>query len=360
MKKKKKFRLFVIIIILIGILIYFYISGTSVNNEYNEEALNAAGSYNISEKLETEQYSKTLEEVLINDLYNDDYFDDYLVIEYIDEINFLDNVTQYLNNGYSGNEINDIYTLSSDNQAMLLKYDYIDFNNYKSINNFNVDNYDRYENYLNNTDLDIETVVTYVNIGLDNEQYTNINDIIDPYSVDVLVNKYNKLPDNFVPEDLISIPGYEYYKLDKVASEKLLELISAALVENIVIAPYSAYRSYTYQEGLYDRYASANGTAEADTYSARAGHSEHQTGLAVDIKEPSYSSSTVSPETYEWILDNAHKYGFIVRYTENNTHITGYIEEPWHLRYLGEDLATKVVDSNLTYDEYYDLHIKEY
>ncbi len=360
MMKKKTLRklLLLIIVLIVGTGIYYYMNIN--NNSYNENAVNAAKELKIDDKLNDNEYSKTIEKFLTNNLYNDDFFDEYLVIKYIEDESFLDNTNILLEKGYSGEEINNIYTLSSNNQGMILKYDYMDINKYVDIENFNVDNYNRYENYYKETNFDINTVVTYVNIGLDQEQYTNISQILNPGELNVLVNKYNQLPSDYIPEDLVSIPGYENLKLDKKAGEKLLELLAGALTENFVIEPYSAYRSYSYQSGLYNNYATNNGASEADTYSARAGHSEHQTGLAVDIKEPIYSLSTVSDEAYNWLLENAHIYGFIVRYTENTTNITGYIEEPWHLRYLGTELASAVVESNLTYDEYYDIYIKAY
>ncbi|MCC4723441.1 D-alanyl-D-alanine carboxypeptidase family protein [Salinicoccus sp. RF5] len=117
----------------------------------------------------------------------------------------------------------------------------------------------------------------------------------------------------------------------------------------------SDFRTYQYQEQLYNNYVARDGQEAADQYSARPGHSEHQTGLAVDVgSTDSASNLTVefgdTPE-YEWMKDVAHEYGFIVRYPEGKEHITGYQYEPWHLRYIGDE-AEAIYESGLSLEEY--------
>ena len=112
----------------------------------------------------------------------------------------------------------------------------------------------------------------------------------------------------------------------------------------------SGYRSYSYQNQLYNGYVARDGKAAADTYSARAGHSEHQTGLAMDINNAS-SSFNGTPQA-KWIAANCYKYGFIIRYPEGKENITGYMYESWHVRYLGKQLAKEVYDSGLTLEEF--------
>ena len=114
----------------------------------------------------------------------------------------------------------------------------------------------------------------------------------------------------------------------------------------------SNYRSYDYQLGLYNRYVAKDGFNAAETYSARAGYSEHQLGLAVDILNHSWDYISEKNPEYTWLVDNSYKYGFILRYPRGKEYITGYIFEDWHFRYLGIELAEKVKISNLTYDEY--------
>ena len=112
----------------------------------------------------------------------------------------------------------------------------------------------------------------------------------------------------------------------------------------------SGYRSYDYQAGLYQRYVDRSGKAEADRYSARPGHSEHQTGLAFDLN--TISNEFKDTDEGKWVAENCHKYGFIIRYPEEKESVTGYMYEPWHIRYLGVDTATAVYESGLCLEEY--------
>ena len=119
------------------------------------------------------------------------------------------------------------------------------------------------------------------------------------------------------------------------------------------IVAVSTYRSYEYQEKLYNNYVNDKGKYYADMCSARAGHSEHQTGLAVDIADLSldYDNFEYTKE-FIWVKENAHKYGFIMRYPKAKFHITGFKYEPWHYRYVGIEIATYIYENNLTLEEY--------
>lgn len=123
-----------------------------------------------------------------------------------------------------------------------------------------------------------------------------------------------------------------------------------AAAEGLNIYISSGFRSYDYQAGLYQRYVDKDGKAEADRYSARAGHSEHQTGLAFDLN--SIKETFAMTWEGEWVKKNCYKYGFIIRYPPDKEDITGYKWEPWHIRYLGEETAQAVYDSGLCLEEY--------
>ena len=120
----------------------------------------------------------------------------------------------------------------------------------------------------------------------------------------------------------------------------------------------SGFRSYDYQAGLYNNYVAQDGKEAADRYSAEPGHSEHQTGLAIDVG--SYDSAVLLQTSFEytpefqWLKDVAHEYGFIIRYMKGKEDITGYMYEPWHLRYVG-DKAPAIYESGLTLEEYFEL-----
>lgn len=180
----------------------------------------------------------------------------------------------------------------------------------------------------------------------------------DPASIWVVVNKQHSLtPKNYTPADLtipevpLRVPGNATMQMRKVAASALEQLFAAAQKNSLNLMLSSGYRSYDYQVDLYNGYVATQGQATADTQSARPGFSEHQTGLAVDV-EPATRNCEVEPcfgDTPEgqWVAKNAYKYGFIVRYTPGNEDITGYNPEPWHLRYVGEELAYELHRANV-------------
>lgn len=206
-------------------------------------------------------------------------------------------------------------------------------------------------------DFTLEDIVTYVNIGLDNPFYSNTKVIQNPDDMLVLCNKYNSLPDGYEPGDLVEITNGNAavggLRLRKEAAQAFDELCAGAKQAGYTILGASAYRSYSYQNKLYNNYVAADGKVAADTYSARAGFSEHQTGLAIDVKNATvvYDKFGTTRE-YQWAKDNIQKYGFIIRYLPSTIDITGYKSEEWHFRYVGVDTATAVYDLGITYDEY--------
>ena len=125
--------------------------------------------------------------------------------------------------------------------------------------------------------------------------------------------------------------------------------------KHVFLVAVSGFRSFERQKQIYYRNVSNRGKAETDTISALPGSSEHQSGLAMDVSSLSnsysLSASFASTKEGKWVLKNAHKYGFIIRYQKNKEHITGYHYEPWHLRYVGKDIAA--YKNNLSLEEYY-------
>ena len=137
---------------------------------------------------------------------------------------------------------------------------------------------------------------------------------------------------------------------DPTAKAALDEMFAAAKAEGLNLFIRSGFRSYATQKQLYNNYVKRDGVAEADRYSARPGHSEHQSGLGFDINKAD-SSFEGTPEAI-WLAANCHKYGFIIRYPAGKESITGYMYEPWHVRYLGVEIATDVYNSGLCLEEY--------
>lgn len=180
--------------------------------------------------------------------------------------------------------------------------------------------------------------------GFASGKYLSVNSV---YTVDgtIIVNKGLALPSSFSPGE------------NPVAKAAFKQMSQAAKNAGITLNLFSGYRSYSYQQSLFNKYVNEDGRATAETYSARPGYSEHQTGLTFDIggKDSSKWVSSKFGDTAEgkWLAVNATKYGFILRYPKGKEQITGYIYEPWHFRYLGVDLASKVTASGLTLDEYF-------
>jgi D-alanyl-D-alanine carboxypeptidase len=190
----------------------------------------------------------------------------------------------------------------------------------------------------------------------------------DPKSIWIIVDKRRPLrPKNYAPDDLVApdVPlrltaKDEEMQMRQVAASAVKELFAAAEKDGINLMVSSAFRSYSYQEGLYDHYVSQQGKAVADTQSARPGHSEHQTGLAIDV-EPTSRQCEVE-ECFgtlaegKWVAKNAYKYGFVVRYPEGKQNITGYIYEPWHIRYVGKTLAVHLHEAgDPTLEEFFQI-----
>ncbi len=154
----------------------------------------------------------------------------------------------------------------------------------------------------------------------------------------LIANKSYSLPADFNPG------------MDPTCLAQFEVLRQAAAAEGLNIYNASDFRSYQRQEQVYNSFVNAYGREKADTISARPGHSEHQTGLAIDVNTITDSFAN-TPEA-AWLAAHAHEYGFIICYPKGKEHITGYKYEPWHLRYLGLDTAAAVYESGLCLEEY--------
>ena len=175
----------------------------------------------------------------------------------------------------------------------------------------------------------------------------------------MLVNKNNLLDRTYIPSNLVN--SESIYKDNIMIYQKafrmfkIMKYFASRNGYNIDIM--SGYRSYDYQDKIYNKLVNQKGFNYAFRYIATAGASEHQSGLAIDIciyrDNKCYIEHEIADfKEIKWLHKNAHKFGFILRYKLNKEDITGYIYEPWHLRYLGEDLAKDVYESGLTYEEY--------
>lgn len=190
----------------------------------------------------------------------------------------------------------------------------------------------------------------------------------DTSTITYLVNREYPLPADFVPEGLttpdILFPfadtSIDKAKMTPEAGKALALLFDAAYdEEGLVLYGVSAYRSYSRQYTIYATNLAVYGIAHTNRYSAAPGRSEHQTGLAIDIscRSEGFGLEETFADTPEgiWVAENAHRFGFILRYPKGKEHITGYNYEPWHIRYVGLDLAQHLYETGLTLDEFYNV-----
>ena len=272
-----------------------------------------------------------------------------------------------LNKGYNNKELKlFLKKLSNKNIDYLLEQEKND-NYYLIVNekyylDKNLLDYISY--YENHPDIELKRVIAIVNTKAYKGWYNNTKPTDISKNFLILVNKFNYLESSYNRDDIVNIPlQYSYY--DNKTSQEVLDAYIKMHKDvkeklNVHLMVNSSYRAYEEQERIYNEYRK-NGEEYADSYAARPGYSEHQTGLALDItstKNPSIKSFNESEE-YKWLKDNSYKYGFILRYPEGKDDITGYNTESWHFRYVGVDVATKIFKEDITFDEYYAFYIEK-
>lgn len=353
MKKKKKYRirwnrvLFVVLIPIVCLfLLYCCLFAETTEKKliklgYSKEdtktILNKVNSNDVNNILNKE-YLSYLPKLLNSSSYNKDNLSKYL---------------DYISNITGNYDIEAVIYLVNNN----IEYPYSD----KLVNIINNKYFivDRLERYMNYNSDDINTIITNVNSNLDYEFYIDITKTDTEKGFLMIVNKYYYLDKDYYYGELVTMDkAYDNKngsKLNKTAYEAFKTLVDDAEKEGYHIRNNSAYRSYNTQSGLYNNYKSSNGLTWADKWSARPGYSEHQTGLALDVgvkNEYSLGKFESSPE-FTWMKDNAHLYGFILRYPKGKEYITGYGYEPWHYRYVGKDVAKYIYENNITFEEYY-------
>jgi len=213
----------------------------------------------------------------------------------------------------------------------------------------------RYEAFAaERPDLTEDEVYWMVGCDLDNPTYEYMNEVPDPNDILLLVNKHFYLPESYEPDDLISVGDT---KMRKEAGEALKDMIDAASAEGHRLWSQSGYRSYSLQNRLFNDYVARDGVETAETYSARPGHSEHQTGLTTDLN--TITQAFGDTDEGRWVAENSWEYGFIIRYSQENREITQFIYEPWHVRYIGRDAAAEMRDKNiLSLEEYWVKYVK--
>ena len=355
-KKKKKFKKKIIALIALIIVIVMLINPVTSIFKLMNKGYTFGSSFKIYTIGETSRvldsdYSETLNEVISDDTFEKKYLGNYLKTDFYDYEDFLVNMKTWFDLGYVPDDVNIINKWNNKELNIKVSEKYInDIAVYLSYNFFKVEKLDRYLNYYNG---DYKDTIVKVNIGLDKKFYEDPT-IIKEYSPVMIVNKYNKLDSSYEPNNLVKLDkcsdGEQYLASD--AKEAYDKLCTAATKEGLKLGVTSAYRSYNSQQEVYATYLKSNGQDYVNQYVATPGYSEHQTGLALDVKS-TVSSPFKSTKEYKWMLNNAYKYGYILRYPEDKEEYTGYNPEAWHFRYVGEEAAKYVYENDITYEEYY-------
>ena len=393
MKKKKIIIYLIALWIVIGsILVY--------NNPLNNNNLDQIG-YNTSQIEQIKNLcSKEEISIIKNNKYNDAIINiitnpDYQVtklayyLDYYQPNMPIDDLILIVNNGansYEYNEIQDFihdknfkieninkymsYQGISDSATIIVlvnndyDYDSDTINQFVNEKYYISDNIIRYLNYFNdNKNLNTKEIVTRVNANLDYPFYEHTEKANYDDKLLILVNKYYYLDKDYTPDNLVYV-GAEYTKincqLNETAYQAYIKMSEQANSEDMHFYIRSAYRNYQDQAYIYNSYIKEDGQEVADKYSARAGFSEHQTGLAVDLAVGTGEFGIfANTKEAKWLQENSYKFGFILRYPKDKTNITGYTYESWHFRYVGKEAAKIIYDENLTYEEYYAYYVNK-
>lgn len=252
--------------------------------------------------------------------------------------------------GYSKDEINIIVeTLDKETIKSILSLEYNEsLDDIITKPYYIPSNLNRYLEY-SKKEKNIEKVISIVNVGADSNFYTNVKETDESKGNAMLVNKYHYLNENYSPNDIVEISNWYAYEGHSVKEEvynQYKKMWNKAHDEGLTFLVNSSYRTMEEQKKEYDN--------SSDEYASHPGFSEHQTGLALDIvTHKIIGNDFENTDEFDWLQNNAYKYGFILRYPKDKEDITGYKYESWHYRYLGVELAKKVYESKLTYDEYY-------
>lgn len=262
--------------------------------------------------------------------------------------------------GYKEDEVKTIKDKLNNGEIdnlMELKYDknIVKFMNEKY---FIYKNLSKYLEYKKDNKLESYTnIVTIINTEANIDWFDNTKETDISKKELILVNRLYGLSKDYEPDDIIDVPSQYAYtgvKISNSIMDNIVALIDAASDEGYTFVLADGYRSYSEQESIFERYKNAYGYSEADRIAARAGHSEYQTGISFTIV-PLYKEYDKPKESleYKWLSDNAYRYGFIFRFPEDKTDITGFEASTWRLRYVGSEAANIIKSENICFEEYY-------
>ncbi len=298
-------------------------------------------------------YNETLSHVLMKPGYKADYYEKYLQINYQDNPEFLSLTNRFLDKNYAPDDINFFFGRFSNNDlAQLAERNHLDHaQEYFAKDYAKFKDLDRYLAYEG----DIQDAVYAVANNQDLPEY-QADETRSDFAFDMLVNKNYAVSEDFEPENLVQTEDGFY--LNQEAYTAFQEMQAAAAEEGLILQINSAYRSVTEQQSIMAAQCTQYGQSYCESHVAQPGFSEHHTGLAIDIKTPHNGTFAYSKE-FTWLKEHAQEFGFIWRYQKDLEKYTRFSEESWHYRYVGKDLAPKVKDSGLSFDEYYVTQIEK-
>ena len=288
-------------------------------------------------------------------------------IVYLVRTNNYKNSYEYklLEKGYSEEEVNILLTKYEDRIDNILSLEYnehiIPFMEEKYFIYSKMNEYLQYKE--KNKKKEYNKIVQLVNVEMHIDWLDNQKETDTSKNELMLVNRIYGLSEDFVPSDLVDVPtqfAYSGKKLSESVLNKVIELINAGKEAGYTFVISDGYRSYAEQKDIYDAYSDYYGISETDTFVARPGHSEYQTGMTFDLKPYNKVIDDVSTnEEYLWLKDNAHKFGFIFRFNKEHEVLTGFPSASWRLRYVGEDAATVIYNEGICFEEYYAYFVGE-
>ena len=369
MTKKRKLKLkkpfviilkiiFIVILVFLGMFLFYSYQVKDVSKlGYDRDASKNILLLGKKDAIKSYEYSDTLNAAFKSKYYKDANLDSYSKIKYQDQKNIIKNINTLIDKGYSNSNISLILAHGNDDDVSeFAKRDKIKYlEEFYSLSYAKLKYYDRYVKYSSETGEDEETTVLFVNLSMDTDDYVNPVKT-SAFSIDMLVNKHYKLDEDFVPDDLVEFDqeycNDEVQEGNREAVVAFKNMYEAAKKEGLGLVINSSYRSYQDQENICNTFKDLYGEGYVTKYVALPGFSEHQTGLAFDIGSTSSKVFAESKE-YEWMKENAYKYGFILRFTKSNAYITGFRSEPWHYRYVGKKIAKYIYENDISFEEYY-------
>ncbi len=292
-------------------------------------------------------------------------------LEYADVVSYVDNlyetqVPKLKSLSYSNDDIWKLIEdgASEDDFQYLIDNNYSanDLEPYSKVEGYKIQNLAGYISaYATYKDYNYAVCITnYPFIISSNGDPQDSYTISNPDELLTLVKKGFYLPDDYEPElvepDIPVAPDCENSQMTPETSKALTKMYEAAKKEGLELVVNSAYRSYETQVAIYNDFETRYGGQYASEYVAAPGASEHQTGLGLDLTSQSVVDGERitfgDTEEYRWVVENCYKYGFIIRFEDGTDGITGIAHEPWHLRYVGEDVAKEIVKNKWTFEEY--------